>query len=197
MEYLNENDKRFLLNLARETIKNRLFYNKDVVLKKVSDKLKENRGCFVTINKLRNDGGHELRGCIGYIEPIKPLYECVIENAINAAFNDLRFIPLSEEEFDKIKIEISILSLPVKLDYSDEKDLFHKVVPIKHGVILRQYDRSATFLPQVWEYFKDENGYNKRKFFEELCLKANLYKECWKKKPEIYLYEAYVFEEEE
>ncbi len=101
-------EQEFLLKLARDSILN---YPNNTYpdANKLSKTLKEKRGVFVTltINK-------ELRGCIGTIQPIMPLYEAVIKNAESAAYADPRFPPLSKEEFSKLKIEISILTVPVK-----------------------------------------------------------------------------------
>jgi AmmeMemoRadiSam system protein A len=158
-----------LLKLAREAIicnldgKN-LEVNKDII-KKYSEK----GACFVTLTQ-----NGELRGCIGSLEARQELYKDVIENALNASFNDYRFTPLKKEELDKIKIEISILTKPKKLDYQDENDLLKKLSP-DMGIILTKHMRSATFLPQVWDQLPD-----KIEFLKHLSTKAGLKKDDWK-----------------
>ncbi|NPA42964.1 MAG: AmmeMemoRadiSam system protein A [Chlorobi bacterium] len=137
---------------------------------------------FVTLNKVR--GGEEiLRGCIGSILPTRPLIDDIIYNAKAAAFSDPRFPPLQPHELDNLEIEISILSIPVKVEYTDKEDLRRKIIPGKHGVILKLDGRQATFLPQVWEKLPDFDM-----FFEHLCQKAGLPGNCLDYHPEIYVY---------
>ena len=124
--------------------------------------------------------------------PLKPLYECVIENAINAAVNDPRFMPMTIDELDKVKIEISVLTLPKRLEYRDANDLLAKLKPMRDGVILKKGLYQATFLPEVWKELP-----NKELFLTHLCLKAGLSGDCWKHNPEIYIYHAIVFEEKD
>jgi len=137
---------------------------------------------FVTLNKVR--GGEEiLRGCIGSILPTRPLIDDIIYNAKAAAFSDPRFPPLQPEELKNLEIEISLLSIPVKVEYTDKEDLRRKIIPGKHGVILNLNGRQATFLPQVWEKLPDFDM-----FFEHLCLKAGLPGNCLDYHPDIYVY---------
>ena len=187
MELDNET-KKTLLNLARSAIlskskKANLTEEQIVSLPKIA---KEKRGGFVTIHK---DGN--LRGCIGYILPIYPLYQVVIENGYNAAYLDYRFNELTKDEFDKIDIEISVLTIPEKLVYTDYNDLFNKIRPNIDGVIITKDGSSATFLPQVWEQLPD-----KKDFFSNLCLKANLNINEWENNTlQVETYQAIVFGE--
>ncbi|MFA5857387.1 MAG: AmmeMemoRadiSam system protein A [Candidatus Pacearchaeota archaeon] len=159
-----------LLKLARENIKSKLEGNKLVVEDNIKKKFRDNGACFVTLTI-----NNELRGCIGSLESFQALYQDVIDNSIHAAFEDPRFLPLNKKEFDKIKIEISILSKPVKLEYKDEIDLLNKINN-EMGLILKRGFYSATFLPQVWEDLPD-----KINFLEHLSRKAGLSKDAWKK----------------
>jgi AmmeMemoRadiSam system protein A len=129
----------------------------------------EKQACFVTLTT--ND---ELRGCIGSLTPRQELWKDVMENAINAAIHDFRFSKLTEEEVGKIKIEVSVLSLPKKINYVNEKYLLIRVSSDK-GFILRKENNSATFLPQVWEQIPD-----KIEFLEQLSIKAGLNRNAWK-----------------
>jgi AmmeMemoRadiSam system protein A len=148
--------------------------------------LMEKRGCFVTIHK-----SGRLRGCIGTIEPTTALVDCVIQNAINAAFNDPRFPTLENSELDEIDIEISVLTPPAKLHYTNEADLKDKLKPGLHGVILSQGPHRATFLPQVWDQLPDPE-----QFLSHLCQKASLDRSCWKdKQTRIETYQAEYFGE--
>ena len=188
-QQVDDNDRKFLLNLARKTIekksKNNIINSEEI--NKLSSILKENRGCFVTLTI-----NHNLRGCIGYILPITPLYKAVIDNAYNAAFSDPRFPPVSDNEVDKLQLEISVLSVPKKLEYTDKDDLLKKIVPSKDGVIIKKGFYSSTFLPQVWDQLP-----KKQDFLSHLCLKAGLSPDEWQKGDlEVEIYYAEVFEEE-
>lgn len=185
---LTEEEGRCLLSVARQTIQQRLFSSEKQGLadSQVSPKFSERRGTFVT---LTIDGG--LRGCIGHIMPQESLLEGVRVNAINAAFRDPRFRPLSREEWERVKIEISILTEPKTLPYSDAEDLLEKLRPGTDGVIIKKGFHQATFLPQVWEQLPD-----KKEFLTHLCLKAGLEMDAWKKeKLEVSTYQVQAFEE--
>ncbi|MCD6388796.1 MAG: AmmeMemoRadiSam system protein B [Desulfobulbaceae bacterium] len=149
--------------------------------------LLDNRGTFVTL-KINN----QLRGCIGNISAESSIVEGVKRNSINAAFNDYRFRPLSEEELDDIHIEVSILTSPQLLEYTDANDLVAKLRPNEDGVILRQGPASATFLPQVWKQLPSP-----AEFLTHLCQKAGLSGEAWRNsKLEVQTYQVQYFEED-
>jgi AmmeMemoRadiSam system protein A len=139
----------------------------------------QSAGVFVSLHK---DG--ELRGCIGYIEPVSTIWDAVRDNAIAAATRDHRFDHVVPEELAQIKIEISILT-PNKLCPIDE------IETGKHGVVLQQGGRKATYLPQVWNELPDRET-----FFSTLCEKAGLPADCWHdSKTKFYKYEAIIFSE--
>jgi len=146
--------------------------------------LAQKQAVFVTLHKI--EGNREsLRGCIGSILPVRPLIDDVIYNAKAAAFKDPRFPPLSLSEFDEIKIEVSLLSIPQQVTYKDKDELKKIIKPFKHGVILKLSGRQATFLPQVWEQIPDFDL-----FFVHLCEKAGLPGNCLDFHPEIRIYEV-------
>jgi AmmeMemoRadiSam system protein A len=149
--------------------------------------LEEDGAAFVTINKEPNE---QLRGCIGSLQAYRPLYKDIIMNAQAAALRDPRFKPLSVEELEQIKIEVSILSKPQPLQYDDINDLKNKVVPFQHGIILKLHDKQATYLPQVWEQLPKFDD-----FFSSLCMKANLGNECLSQHPEISTYTVKKYKE--
>lgn len=188
-KWLSEDEGKYLLGMARETIKNRLFnLEKPGIDRKDTPEIFQKRlGTFVTINIEGN-----LRGCIGHIIPREALIEGIKENAINAAFRDPRFPPLTKEEFDRIDIEISILTSPKELSYTDDKDLLKKLKSGIHGLIIKKGPCEATFLPQVWEQLP-----NKEEFLSHLCLKAGLSADSWKtEKLQVSTYQVQAFEEE-
>lgn len=180
---LSESDKRLLLELARNTIKARLMGLNQVDIVPESDVLREPRGAFVTLHK-----NGQLRGCIGYVEPIKPLYQAVIDMAIAAAFQDPRFPPLKMEEFNDISIEISAMSPLKKI-----KDISEVQVGV-HGILIKRGFYQGLLLPQV----ATEQGWDRDTFLEHTCYKAGMGPDCWKHPDtEIYIFSAEVFSEED
>jgi AmmeMemoRadiSam system protein A len=184
---MTKEDKAALLRLARSAIEAELIKGAKVRRpENLAPVMKEKRGCFVTLHKKGT-----LRGCIGNIEPVKPLVSCVEENALNAAFCDPRFASLVKEELEDINIEISVLSVPQQLYFEDADDLKKKLKPGIHGVILSSNFHKSTFLPQVWNQLPDIEI-----FLDHLCLKAGTEKGCWKnKETRIHTYEARYFSE--
>jgi AmmeMemoRadiSam system protein A len=187
-EWLSEDEGQYLLGIARETIKHKLDDREEPQIdwKKIPEKFKERLGTFVTITIEGN-----LRGCIGHIIPRESLIEGIKENAINAAFKDPRFLPLTKEEFGRINIEISILTSPQELDYIDAEDLLRKLRPGIDGVILKKGFYESTFLPQVWDQLPE-----KEEFLSQLCMKAGLSADSWKtEKLHVSIYQVQAFEE--
>ncbi|RMD45706.1 AmmeMemoRadiSam system protein A [Candidatus Pacearchaeota archaeon] len=165
-----------LISLARESIESKLEGKKLEVSEKIKNEYSKNGACFVTLTI-----NGSLRGCIGSIVAHRPLWMDVVENAKAAAFSDPRFFPLTKEEFDRIRIEISVLTNPKQISFKDEKELLEKI-DNKMGLILKSGIFSSTFLPQVWEQIP-----SKKEFLENLSLKAGLSKDAWKKS-EIFFY---------
>jgi AmmeMemoRadiSam system protein A len=185
---LTEADGRYLLALARKTIEQALYDRKETgdSVSQLPAVFNERRGTFVTLTI-----GGSLRGCIGHIIPQETLMEGIRVNAINAAFRDPRFQPLSKGEWREVKIEISILTDPRPLSYEDTEDLLKKLRPGIDGVIIKKGYRQATFLPQVWEQLP-----KKEEFLTHLCLKAGLGGNEWKKGIlEVSTYQVQAFEE--
>ena len=163
---LTQEDRRYLLVLARETIGHAVRGQspQPVDLDPLPETLQKDGASFVTLTL-----GGQLRGCIGSIEPRRPLALDVQENALGAAFRDPRFPSLSEAEFVRVKIEVSVLTRPEPLDYSGSEDLFAKLRPFVDGVIIQRGWQRATFLPQVWEKLPTP-----QEFLASLCMKAGL-----------------------
>ena len=181
-------DLRVLLKLARmsilEVFENKRLIDKEEWIKKYPF-LSEKRACFVTLRMKNRPKGANLRGCIGSILPYRALIDDVEANAKAAAFEDPRFPPLTPEEYELIDIDVSVLSVPQKLEYKDANDLKQKIRPGIDGVILRIGNNQATFLPSVWEELPTFEL-----FFTHLCIKAGLSGECLTYHPEIYTYLA-------
>ncbi len=182
-ESLTAEEKIFLLKYARSVIENRLRGKDTTVEIPPSKILREKRGGFVTLKI--ND---RLRGCIGYIEAIKPLSDTVAEMAESAAFNDYRFQPLESGELDKIAIEISVLSPVRKVGDISE------IIVGTHGIIITRGRNRGLLLPQVateWKWDRDT-------FLSQTCVKAGLEPDAWKKEGTmIEIFSAEIFSEEE
>jgi len=175
---LSSDEKNQLLTLARNAITAKL-QGKEIKTLTDNSKFSEKRGVFVSLHK-----NGDLRGCIGYIEPICDVWRAVIENAKAAAFEDPRFLPLQENEIDDIKIEISVLTAP-------KKTKVDSIRPGIDGVVLKSGMKKGTYLPQVWKHFK-----NKENFLDSLCVKSGLSQNCWQKKDvEVYAYQSETFGE--
>lgn len=183
-EVYSKEEIKELLKIARDSIKSYLTTRKPPRIETENPKLKEKRGVFVTLRK-----GETLRGCIGFIEPIFPLYQAISECAISAATKDIRFPPVTIEELPKITIEISVLSPTKRVASVDEIEM--RI----HGVVVKKGFNQGIFLPQVAE----ETGWSKEEFLSHLCSgKAGLPSDAWKDRDtEIYIFTIEKFEEEE
>lgn len=113
--------------------------------------LRAERASFVT---LKTADGH-LRGCIGSIEPHRPLVADINANAFAAAFEDPRFPPLRKVERADLACELSVLTRPEPMEFADETDLVQRLVPGVDGVLIEAGTRRGTLLPAVWEQLPD------------------------------------------
>lgn len=171
---VNNEDRQILLELARRSIEAsaRKRTLPHIRLTDYSTKLQQKGASFVT---LTIQGA--LRGCIGTLEAYQPLVQDVIDHAAAAATEDFRFAPVSPMDVQMIAIEISVLSIPEKMDYSTSEELLEKLIPGEDGVILRDGSRRATFLPQVWDQLPD-----KEEFLSHLCTKMGASPSLWRTK---------------
>ncbi len=181
---LSEESKTVLLKIARTSLSAAVKDLPQPHPGELSEPFREHRGCFVTLTKNKM-----LRGCIGYIEPIKPLYQAIIENARNAALYDHRFSPVRPDEVDSLSIEISVLSKPVPLTFKTPDELLGLLRPGIDGVILTNGSHQSTFLPQVWEQLPD-----KIQFLEHLSTKGGQHRDGWKSS-EVKIYSVVHFSE--
>lgn len=184
------NDGIYLVKKARESVE-KTFTNDSIDISDANEKLRRPGAAFVTIHLVQK-GMKELRGCIGYIRPIAPLIEVVIEVAREAAFNDPRFPPLTLREYPSTVFEVSILSSMKEMP-TDPEERLALIQLGKTGLMAVKGYFSGLLLPQV----PIEEGWDKKTFLEYTCLKAGLFKDCWKDKAtKFYYFTAKVFEEE-
>jgi AmmeMemoRadiSam system protein A len=180
-EALNKDLQKYLLGLAREAIRNHLEGRAKPKVEKKDKILTEKRGAFVTLTS-----AGQLRGCIGYPLPVKPLAEAVLDMAVAAATQDPRFDPLEAEDLAKVHIEISVLSLPRKVKGPEDVEVG------KHGIIISKGGYKGLLLPQV----PTEYGWDRETYLRNGCLKAGLDPNEWKKGVTIEVFTAQVFSED-
>ncbi len=178
---LNQEEKRYLLIIAREAIAAAFEGQRYVPPAPPADKLKKHYGVFVTLTL---EG--KLRGCIGLVEGVKPLFEGVVEMALAAAFEDPRFPPLQPEELEQVDIEISVLSPLQKISGPEE------IVVGQHGILIQSHGHRGLLLPQV----AVEYGWDAEVFLSQTCVKAGMPGDCWQHADtEIYVFSAEIFDE--
>ena len=182
---------RAAVRLARETLESHIGGTPRVPGLRPSGVLVEKRGVFVTLNTLEG-GTKQLRGCIGYPQPIKPLWEAVKDVTIYAA-EDPRFpSPVTQEELDRIVVEVSILTLPQEIRATRRQDLPSKIRLGVDGLIVSNSFASGLFLPQV----ATEQGWDQETFLSEACGKAGLPYDSWlKEDTQVQTFQAEVFAE--
>lgn len=185
--YLTDKEKSVLLKIARDSIKDTFDKNKDKsagspdLLPALTDNLKTKSGVFVTLKT----NGEQLRGCIGNFVSDVPVYKNVYKMAKEAAFGDPRFVPLSDAEFKRIKIEISVLSPLEKINDLDAIEIG------KHGLYIVKGSYRGVLLPQVAVEYK----MNRKDFLEAVSVKAGLSSDAYKSDADIYVFSAVVFNE--
>ncbi len=182
---LTESEKATLLRIARAALESAVKGGgrPDMSDFEITPALEQKRGAFVT---LKTSG--KLRGCIGYVAPIKPLWEAVVENAANAALSDPRFNAVRESELAGIDIEISAMT-PLETITDPE------IVEVgKHGIMVTRGMYRGLLLPQV----ATEYGWGREEFLNHTCRKAGLPETAWKEAgTQIEVFSAEVFGEKE
>ena len=175
-----------LIKVARDAIEHHLS-NKEFVIDDDIKRYSQKQGVFVTLNKRASE--EELRGCIGYPLPIKPLYQALMDAAISAA-RDPRFEPVTMEEMEKIIIELSILTEPELLSNARE---YPKQIKVgRDGLMINWRYGSGLLLPQV----PIEYNWDEERFLCETCMKAGAMPDCWLyKDTKVYRFQAIIFKE--
>jgi uncharacterized protein (TIGR00296 family) len=184
---LTAEDGKFLVGLARRAIVTYLSEGKIIEIHETDSKLTEKMGVFVTLNH-----GNELRGCIGYPEPVMPLLDAVIDAAISAATRDPRFNPLTSNEMGEIHVEVSVLTKPVLIEVENPREYLENVKLGHDGLIVEMGSYRGLLLPQV----ATEWGWNVEEFLKNTCMKAGLGSECWLRNDvKIYKFTSQIFDE--
>jgi AmmeMemoRadiSam system protein A len=174
-EYSRE-ERTWLLRLAHDSILTAL-RRQEPVVEAPSPHMAQPRGAFTTLHI-----HGELRGCVGYVFPISPLYRTVLETARSAAFEDSRFSPVTTADTGLLEIEISVLSLiqPIKPE---------EVEVGKHGLLVTSSGKRGLLLPQV----PLEHHWDRVTFLEQVCRKAGLPLDSWQRGANLEAFTAEVF----
>ncbi len=185
---LDADQRRWLLALARETLR-RCTAQEPLPQPdpgQVPPRLAAPAACFVTLTR-----AGELRGCIGTLEARWPLWRAVVENTRAAALYDRRFAPVTPEEVEALRIEISVLGPLRRLVYATPAELLAQLEPGRDGVVLERAGQRATFLPQVWEKLPARTV-----FLDQLARKAGLPPDAWQQPDaRVWVYTVEHFEE--
>lgn len=176
-----------LLRIGRDSIEYGLVHGKPlpVARDKFSAALMQPGATFST---LRLEG--ELRGCCGTLEAYGPLAQDVAHSAFRAAYQDPRFDPVRHEEFNAVRLEVSVLSPLETIPFTDEDDLMSRLTPGVDGLVIIEGRRRATFLPKVWESLPDP-----RDFLARLKGKCGLPADYWSERLEFQRYSTLSYAE--
>ena len=181
---LDRDEGTIAVRLARSAIKAHLS-GEVVETGDLPEVFGEKRGVFVTLHK-----NGDLRGCIGYPEPIMQLLDAILDSAVSAAVRDPRFPPVRYEEMEEIVVEVTILTPPVKID-AMPSDLSKHVEVGRHGLIVRKGVYQGLLLPQV----ATEWGFDAEEFLSQTCIKAGLLPDAWLTGAAVYSFEGQIFTE--
>jgi len=183
---LTQEEGKAAVRLARDSLTNYLSKRARITASGLPENFNEKRGVFVTLHE---EG--ELRGCIGYPEPVMPLGKAIVDSAINAGANDPRFPPVRPNELSRIEIEVTILTKPEPYDIP-KKQLPEAVKIGCDGLIIRKGIFSGLLLPQV----ATEWNFDPLEFLGQVSVKAGLPSDAWlDADAEIYHFQAQIFSE--
>ena len=142
---ISERAGKYLVDIAKKTVKYYLENNTRIERPKdYPIELDEALGVFVTLNK-----NNTLRGCIGYAEAVKNVLDATIDVAISAAFNDPRFKAVSDDEFEKLDFEVTVLTKPELIEVSNYKEYLDEIEIGRDGLIIQKGYAKGLLLPQV------------------------------------------------
>ncbi|MEE1135131.1 MAG: TIGR00296 family protein [Methanosphaera sp.] len=186
-DQLTLEEGQLLIKIARDNIATYLNGGEYVCTNELPEIFHEKLGVFVTLSINSN-----LRGCIGYPEPYMELIDGLLDVSIAAAVEDPRFNPISLEEFEKVKIEVSVLTKPQLVQVDSYEDYLNLLKVGRDGLIIENMYHRGLLLPQV----PIEQNWDIETFLENLCYKAGLYGDAWKDiNTKIYSFQAQIFDE--
>ncbi|MFC1545793.1 AmmeMemoRadiSam system protein A [Pseudomonadota bacterium] len=185
MSSMSSHQGELMLKIARNAIAEKLGCPHATPDTKSEPWLDAPAATFVTLKEDR-----ELRGCIGSLKAHRSLYSDLSSNAVSAAFHDPRFPPVTKDEFEKIHIEVSLLTEPEQISFNGQNDVLSQLTPGVDGVIFECGSYRSTFLPQVWEQLPTPEL-----FMAHLKQKAGLAGNFWSDDVLLYRYRVEKFSE--
>ncbi|MCF7970772.1 MAG: AmmeMemoRadiSam system protein A [Methylococcaceae bacterium] len=184
---LTKAQQQQLLQTAKDSIAYGLKHGRSLPINSedYAPELQEIRASFVTL-----EIQHQLRGCIGMLEAVRPLIVDIAENAFAAAFRDYRFPPVTAAEYAQLEIHLSILTKPELMSFYSEEDLLRQLRPKVDGLILQEGSQRGTFLPSVWESLPEPHD-----FLHHLKQKAGFNPSYWSDSIKVFRYECDIISE--
>ncbi|WP_407422425.1 TIGR00296 family protein [Methanobrevibacter sp.] len=176
----------YLVNIAKEAILHFLETGEKLEIPEdYPIELDEKLGVFVTLNK-----NNDLRGCIGYAEPVEPAINATIDVAIAAAFNDPRFPQVTKDEFEKLDFEVTVLTEPELIAVAHPDQYFEEIEIGRDGLIIQKGYSRGLLLPQV----ATEYALNIESFLEHTCMKAGISADSWMDEScDVYKFQGQIF----
>jgi len=186
---LSEETGNILPALAREAIESKVKGSKRRIDFRMRDKLSERMPVFVMLYK-----NGKLRGSMGFIDNIYPIYDATAKAAVNSAIADPRFPPLEESELGEITIKVCALTTPTLIEVRNPEEYLELIFPGRDGIMIVGTFHSAVMLPQT----ALDNKWNTEEFLRHCCMKANLGPESWRdfNLCRVYRFQTMVFSEE-
>ena len=183
---ISEKSGQYLVELAKKSVKHFLESGEKLEIPEDHPlELEEKYGVFVTLNKNNN-----LRGCIGYAEPIENALKATIDVAIAAAFEDPRFPALKTEEYGDLEFEVTVLTQPELIEVAHPKQYFDEIEIGRDGLIIQKGYARGLLLPQV----APENGFSKEEFLNHTCMKAGISADSWMDEScDVYKFQGQIF----
>lgn len=180
---------KMLVTYARKNIESFINTGKNIELKDLPESFKVKSGVFVTLHTYPK---FQLRGCIGFIEPVLPLIDAMLEVSISSALKDPRFPKVRDSELNNLIVEVTVLTRPEVIKVDDAKDYPENIQVGRDGLIVEMGYRKGLLLPQV----PIEQGWNGEDFLCNTCIKAGLPPDCWMdEKTKVYKFSGQIFSE--
>lgn len=185
----SDEEGKLAVRIARRVVEGHVKREKPA-LPEVPDSFRKNSGVFVTLTTYPSD---DLRGCIGYPEPVMPLIDALKDAAVSACSRDPRFPPVRPEELPRIRVEVSLLTPPEEIKVKKPKEYVQHVRVGEDGLIIQRGFARGLLLPQV----PVEWGWDAEEFLCQCCLKAGLMPDAWLQEgTKVFRFQAEVFSEE-
>jgi len=185
----NLEEGKKLVFFARKNIESYLNTMKNIEAKDIPDSFQANCGVFVTLHTYPN---YNLRGCIGYPEPVLPLIDALLDASVSSATRDPRFPKVRPDELKNLVIEVTVLTPPELIKVGSTDEYPSKVEVGRDGLIVESGYRKGLLLPQV----PIEEKWDSEDFLCHTCQKAGLPLDCWmEKNTKIYKFHGQIFSE--